>query len=172
MNLKEFTKAKACRVACSRYSDLDDKVIKKATEMGIPLIGGTALEVWAAATETEGVRKRSDNDLDFIVGSLDKSREFSKWVKENIDPSKVKVDLMLVRSHDFKPYRTLVDGVLVMKPEYLLWQKLTRGSDKDKQDIKWLLSISDLSDEAIETVINELGITQEEYDLLMSIMEE
>lgn len=171
MNLKKYTKVKACRVAYSRYSDLDDKVIKKATETGLPLIGGTALEVWAAATGTEGVRKRSDNDLDFIVGSISKSQEFSKWVKENIDPEKVKVDLMLVRSHDFEPYKTLVDGVLVMKPEYLLWQKLTRGNDRDKKDIKWLLSISDLSDEAIEQVIGELGITQEEYDMLVSIME-
>lgn len=49
------------RVQCSRYSDLDDKIIAKASSLGIPLIGGTALEVLASHYGVSGVRKRSNN---------------------------------------------------------------------------------------------------------------
>lgn len=177
MNLKRLIKVKglsknAVRISCSRYSDLDDQVIKKATEFGLPLIGGTALELWAKATNTPGVRTRSDNDLDFIANNLAKVHSFDDWVRESSDPDKVKTDVMLVRSHDFTPWITMVDGVLTMRPEYLLWSKLTRGSQKDKQDIKWILSIKDLPDSAIQKVLDELGLTQQEADLLSECLEE
>lgn len=154
------------RVGCSRYADVDDKVVHKATSFGLPLIGGTALELWAKATSTPGVRKRSDNDLDFISNGDDAAREFQYWVMSNVDPDKVKVDIMQVKSHNFSKWEVVLDGVLTMKLEYLLWSKLTRGSEKDKQDIKWILSIKELTDEEIQSVIDELGLTEDEANLL------
>ena len=38
---------KLVKISCSKYSDLDDLIIAKASELGIPLIGGTALEILA-----------------------------------------------------------------------------------------------------------------------------
>lgn len=154
------------RISCSRYSDLDDSVIKKATDLGMPLIGGTALELWAKATGTPGVRKRSDNDLDFLSNSVSKTTKFDSWVRKEVDTDKVKTDVMLVRSHDFSKWETVVDGVLTMKLQYLLWSKLTRGSEKDKQDIKWILSVKQLKDEDIQEILDELGLTEREANLL------
>lgn len=176
MNLRKLkivgSEKYAVRIACSRYTDLDDIVIKQATAMGMPLIGGTALELWAKATNTPGVRKRSDNDLDFMASSLGEVAGYNEWVGENVDVSKVKTDVMLVRSHDYTPWEVVVDGVLTMKPEYLLWSKLTRGSEKDKNDIKWILSIKSLRDEDIQNILDKLGLTQKEADLLQECLNE
>lgn len=160
------------RIQCSRYSVLDDKIIKKATELGLPLIGGTALELWAKVTNTPNVRTRSDNDIDVLSNSLSKLREFQAWVQEYIPQDKVQTDVLLVKSHDFSKWVVMVDGVLTMKPEYLLWSKLTRGSEKDKQDIKWILTIKSLKDEDIQLILDELGLTQEEADLLNECLNE
>lgn len=167
-----ITVTKQSRIACSRYTDLDEIVIHKMTELGIPLIGGTALEIWAKVTNTPNVRKRSDNDIDGISSDLYKVSQFNQWASKNIDPDKVETDIMLVRSHDFTPWITVVDGILIMKPEYLLWSKLTRRTEKDRQDIKWILSIDSLSDEDIQYVLDTLGLTQEEADFLNSILQE
>lgn len=159
------------KISCSKYSDLDDMVINKATDLGLPLIGGTALEVWANHYGTPGVRKRSDNDLDFISSDGEVNQEFSNWVKENIPSDKVKVDIHFVQSHDFTNYIRSVDGTLIMAPEYLLWSKLTRSdrSNKDIKDIQWILSISQLTDEEINNALDDLGVTENEFELLNSL---
>jgi hypothetical protein len=145
--------------------------IAKATSLGLPLIGGSALKLISKSLGIPMTRLRT-KDLDFIASSLPEVATYEDWVKENIDTDKVKTDVMLVRSHDFSKWETMVDGVLTMKPEYLLWSKLTRGSEKDKQDIKWILSIKELSDEAIQSVLDDLGLTQEEADLLEECLAE
>ena len=53
-------------ICCNKYSDLDDLIIRKAFELGLVLIGGTALEILANRHKVAGARKRSDNDLDFL----------------------------------------------------------------------------------------------------------
>lgn len=160
------------KIACSKYSDFDDKVIYKASELGLPLIGGTALEVWANYFNVPGARKRSNNDLDFISNDLPQINEFQSWVRENIDSSKVQVDVMHVQSHDFSEYIREVNGVLIMAPEYLLWSKLIRSdrSDKDLKDIKWLLTIEQMSDEDITYAFENLGVTDEEIELIKSLV--
>ena len=157
------------KIQCSKYSNLDDKVISKATSLGLPLIGGTALEIWASHYNHPGVRKRSDNDLDFIAVPGDHSSEFRIWVQQNIPSDKVEVDLMYIRSHDISEYKVFVDGVLTMTLGYLLWSKLTRRTEKDIQDIKWIMSISQLSDEEIVNTFEDLGVTEEEIDFITNL---
>lgn len=160
------------KIACSKYSDLDSLVINKASELGLPLIGGTALEVWANFYNVPGVRKRSDNDLDFISDDLEQISEFQSWVRKNIDPSKVEVDVMHVLSHDFSEYIREVNGILIMAPEYLLWSKLTRSdrSEKDIKDIKWILTIDQMSDEDLSYALENLGVTNEEIELIENLL--
>ena len=157
------------RIACSHYSDMDDLVINKATEIGLPLIGGTALEVLSNYYKVPGVRKRSDNDLDFLATDAGDIEEFSQWLRTNIDPDKVKVDIYL-EDENALTYSMMADGTLVMKPEYLIWSKLTRSdrSQKDIDDIRWLTSIPDLSDEDISSCLDDLGVTTEEFNYLIN----
>ena len=160
------------KIACSKYSDLDDRVIHKASELGLPLIGGTALEVWANYYNVSGVRKRSDNDLDFISNHSTVIREMQEWVKKHIPTDKVKVDILFVKSHDYSDFIRDVDGTLIMAPEYLLWSKLTRSdrSDKDIKDIKWILSIEEMSDDDLSFALETLGVTDDEIEVLSNLI--
>jgi len=159
------------RVSCSRYSDLDKKVLNHAFDLDMPLIGGTALEILGSHFGKTGFRKRSDNDLDFITNSQEALDTFSAWLKINIDPSKVKTDVMLITSFKIPQDQILnLGGVLVMSPEFLIWQKVQRWSEKDKQDIAWLLTISNI--DKLESLLEEMGITEYELDRLNSLIPE
>lgn len=163
MNLK--------KIAYTKYSDVDELVINKASEMGMPLIGGTALEVLGNYYHRSGFRKRSFNDLDFLGTNAESVEQFQDWVKQNTDPDKVKVDIYL-ESDEKLQFSLDMEGILVMKPEYLIWSKLSRPdrSQKDIEDIKWLLSIEEMSDEELSDALDTLGVTDEEFHLLQSLV--
>ncbi len=158
------------KVACSRYTDLDDKVILKASKMGFPLIGGTALEIISNHYNVPGVRKRSDNDLDFLSKGNKYKLYFMNWIREHIPSDKVQIDFYDEAPSNYRKYILNVDGVLVMNPVYLIWSKLTRASEKDKTDIKWLLSIPQVTDEEIVDGMEDLGLTDKEIELLNSLL--
>lgn len=158
------------KIKCSYYSDLDESVIEKASSLGMPLIGGTALELIANFYNASGVRKRSNNDLDFLSKSRKEIGELRKWLRENIDPDKVQVDVYTEAPSNYRDYIINIDGVLVMSPIYILWSKLQRWSDKDQQDIKWILSISDLTDDEISQGLDDLKLTKEEIERLESVL--
>lgn len=158
------------KIMCSRYSDLDDKVIEKASKLGFPLIGGTALEILASYYSVGGVRKRSANDLDFLSKGNKYKLYFMNWIREHIPSDKVQVDFYDDAPKNYRKYILNVNGVLVMNPVYLIWSKLTRASEKDKTDIKWLLSIPQITDEEIVEGMEDLGLTEKEIDLLNSLL--
>lgn len=93
-----------------------------------------------------------------------------KYLVNNIDPDKVQVDVYTQVPKGWKKYAMNVDGVLVMSPAYLIWSKLTRWSEKDQTDIKWLLTIKQLSDDEINNTLDDLGVTQEEFERLESLL--
>lgn len=158
------------RIQCSRYSDLDDKIISKASSLGFPLIGGTALEILADYYSVDGVRKRSNNDLDFLSKDNKNKLYFMSWIQENIDPDKVEVDFYDEAPKQYKNYILDIDGILVMNPVYLIWSKLIRASKKDLTDIKWLLSIPQLTDEELSEGMDDLGLKKSEIALLESLL--
>jgi hypothetical protein len=139
------------------------------SDLGIPIIGGTALEILGNNYDIKGFRKRSDNDIDGLSDSTDKINKLKKWLIANIDPDKVQVDVYKVRQLR-KEFILNIDGTLVMSPVYLLWSKLTRHSDKDIIDIKWLFNLT--TPEELEEQLPELGITEEEIDILNNIIKE
>lgn len=171
MDLRKLSKIQdsLSRIQCSRYSDLDDKIISKASSLGFPLIGGTALEILADYYSVDGVRKRSNNDLDFLSKDNKNKLYFMSWIQENIDPDKVEVDFYDEAPKQYKNYILDINGILVMNPVYLIWSKLIRGSEKDITDIKWLLSIPQISDKEIIDGMEDLGLKDEEIELLQSL---
>lgn len=157
------------KINYSQYSIYDEQVILKASSLGMPLIGGTALEVLASVFNKSDVRKRSDNDLDFATNSEQAKDDLQKWVQQQVDAEKVQVDVFLINSHILpKPLIIEVDGVLVMSPEYLIWSKLHRLSEQDKKDIKWLLTITDAC--KLELWFESLGVTETELEQINLII--
>ena len=72
----------------------------------------------------------------------------------------------------FSEYIREVNGALIMAPEYLLWSKLVRSdqSDKDLKDIEWLLTIEQMSDKDISYALENLRVTDEEIELIESLL--
>lgn len=158
------------RIQCSRYSDFDYKIIREATKQGLPLTGGTALEIWASYFGRTDVRKRSDNDLDFMASNLLDYQSFADWCVENVDSSKVSVDVYLFKSQDYTDYIRTVDDVLVMSLPFILFTKLVRRTDRDIQDIKWVLSLNQLSDETLSKELSDIGLTEQEITILNNLL--
>ncbi|MFA6831897.1 MAG: hypothetical protein WCR36_06470 [Bacteroidaceae bacterium] len=157
------------RIACTHYNDADEKVILKASSLGMPLIGGTALEVLADYYHVPCIRKRSENDLDFSSTSEVAIKNFKSWVVANTDPDKVKVDIYSI-PHLKIPFelKLNIKGVLVMSPIYLIWSKLQRANDKDIKDIIWLLTL--VTPEDLEEWLSRLGVTDGEIELINDII--
>lgn len=154
------------------YSRLDVPTIVTATKLKLPLIGGTALEMWANYYNIPTSCPRSENDIDFISDSDGKTAALVDWVRTVRQQTKRKysVDVFQVRSHYFLKYAVYMGDVLVMNLPYLLWSKLIRFEERDIIDIKWILSISAISDEEISEVLEDLGVTDEEIERLNKII--
>ena len=156
-------------IACSKYSEFDDLIITKASDMGLPLIGGTALEILSDYYKQPNVRSRSENDLDFITNSYDVYVSLNNWLYNNVDTTKVQVDIMHIISHNI-PKELIIDirGIKVMSPEYLIWSKVQRFTEKDKSDILWLLQIADI--DLLEVWMERLGVTTTEIDKINDLI--
>ena len=81
------------------YTNDDNLILSKATEFEMPLIGGTALELLANYYHVSGVRKRSNNDFDFIADQDFKIIKMKNWLAEEINPKNIQVDIMSIKSH-------------------------------------------------------------------------
>lgn len=164
------------RIVCSKYSDLDELVIQKASSLNLPLTGGTALEVWADYFNRTDVRKRSDNDIDIIRLRDYESLEFQKWIKSDIDFTKVKVDFAPASPSKrlTDKFVTTVNGVVIMTLPYIAWAKIVREdrSVKDFTDLKWIFSITQISDDEFSEAFNILGLTDEQIDYLNKVLSE
>ena len=152
------------------YSEFDDLIIRQASQLGLPLIGGTALEVLSYYFQYPCHRIRSDNDLDFIADNDTSYRALAHWVSLHSTAAAVQVDVMLIKSHHIPQHLLLiVEGVKVMSPEYLVWSKLQRFSSKDEVDILWLLNIT--SPDKLEECFELLGVTELELEKINALIE-
>ena len=101
----------------SIYSDLDEEIIKEASRNELYLIGGTAIEIWLNYLKLKGWRKRSDNDLDFLINraSITQLPRFKQYLRDNglkditkdvghsrFESKDVTVDLFLLPKYDAK----------------------------------------------------------------------
>ena len=154
------------KILFSKYTNFDEIVIDKVSSLGMALIGGTAIEVWGNYYGFGVLRPRSINDLDFISASKEARTEMSKWLKENINPDQVQVDIW--NDNPPKPLIKKIGAILIMSPIHLIWQKPIRGNERDKGDIKYLLNL--VTPEDLEFLLERLGVTDTEIAFINNII--
>ena len=59
-----------------------------------------------------------------------------------------------------------------MSLPYILWSKLSRASRSDLQDIKWILTNPSVSDDELNEIFADYGLTKKEESVLMNVMDE
>ncbi|MCM1177381.1 MAG: hypothetical protein NC115_06970 [Bacteroidales bacterium] len=172
------------------YSPIDIEVVRKINSLGAALIGGSAVQTLARSYGIMPRRKRSYNDLDFIIGEPDNVVAIDAYLKsagfvmtgefEFTDPTlhyyneeyDVEADLFnsfYVSSEDFVER----NGLLFWNPVWLYASKIQRvampGSVEKETDLMDLMtldeiiSLQELEDE-LEDVLMLLGIAQETLD--------
>lgn len=172
------------------YSPIDIHVVRNVNSLGAALIGGSAVQTLARSFGIMPRRKRSYNDLDFIIGDTGKAAELDACLKsagfimtgefELSDPTvhyyneeyDVEVDLFnsfYVHPDDFVER----NGLLFWSPVWLYASKIQRiaipGSVEKKTDfmdlmtLDEIISLENLEDE-VENVLMLLGIQQETFD--------
>ena len=160
--IKTFSRKSEERVKLfTVYSKFDNEIVKKGSELGFYLIGGTAIEIWLTYFGIKGWRKRSNNDIDFLFNELDfddrKYRgEFFKWQSKNVDSKSVKVDWFGIEGDCSEFLYKEIKGIKVMHPYFLFTSKYDRlqesDSEKDTERVK--KDIKDLKD--ILKIINKM----------------
>jgi len=150
----------------TKYSDLDDKVIKIATKFDFYLIGGTALEIWMNQYHLKFNRNRSNNDLDFTCSPLTEIKNINSFkselkqlnIKSQIDSigyyrfehDLIQVDILTDDANLIDRYGCLINNIKIMDPIYLYITKhqrslkLGKNSErykKDELDLKDLLQV-------------------------------
>lgn len=136
-------------------------VIQKATALGLPLIGSTALKLYS---QVLGVKPpREPRDTDFICYSAEsnvKYRKFRTWCILN---SIKHVDVYSVADETVFKYTTVVNGVLTLTLPALFYRLLERNTPQSLKDCKWILSLPDnsFSDEEFQDTLQDLGIDDE-----------
>ena len=143
----------------SIYHNLDKEIIREASKNDLYLIGGTAIEIWLNYLAIKGWRKRSNNDLDFLINkaSSDDLYEFEDFLEdkgfERVDhlsfklKNKIKIDFLdykqtslrddeyLLKSNMFR----MINSIKLMSPVFLFTSKLSRAVyliDSKIKDIK------------------------------------
>lgn len=148
----------------TKYSKFDSDIINKASSCGLPIIGGTAIEIWLTHYNLKGWRSRSQNDLDFIAdmtkSSTKKSEiEFRDWVQMYTDDTKVKIDIFETHTAVNPNIIRTIGGILVIHPAFIICSKVNRmttlkPSDeryiKDKKDIWDLFKLLDQNPDEFE----------------------
>lgn len=136
-----------------------NKVIAKATQLELPLIGSSALALWADSYGDTFTRK--PRDLDFICYDAERSKRFSifrTWcILNNESP-----DVYSVHNEKVFNYTTKIDGVLTLTLPALFYRLLVRNTKKSLEDCKWILSRDyGYTDEEFQSTLEDLGIDDE-----------
>lgn len=163
MNLKDLSLNK---VSTAAFSELDVSVIHKATDLGLVLVGGAALGIWGSVMGFKHPKRK--NILEFVSFDKDASNAFLKWLGLSVDPTKIKVEVTLVKSHRLdESFTKRVQDILTAVPEYLVVYKALKHEVKDIDFVKCLLPVCDF--DLVEAMAEKLKLTEKSYDFLNSI---
>lgn len=151
------------------YTTVDEPIVKLASSYQLYLIGGTAIDMLCRNYGINNNRNRSNNDIDFLsfATNLIKTQEYVNKLmylynfKKDIESScmitmnnsnvGVDVDILIDYDSNNLEYGTMVNGILVMSPCYMVYSKLDRYLNSineerrkiDIADIETLLKIMD-----------------------------
>ena len=163
MNLKDLS---LDSVMSSAFSEVEDMIIKKATDLGLALSGLSALEVWGYVMGFNSLRRGCL--LEFVSFDKTASEAFLKWLELSVDPTKVKVEVTLVKSHKFdESYTKSVQGFLVLVPEYLVISKSLKPDVKNVPFLKCLIPVCDF--DLLEFIAGKLKLKEQSYVFLNSV---
>jgi hypothetical protein len=146
----------------TKYSDLDDKVIKIASNLDFYLIGGTALEIWMNQYHLKFNRDRSNNDLDFTCSPLTEIKNINSLRSElkqlgiksqvdsigyyRFDHNLIQVDILTDDANLIDKYGCILNNIKIMDPIYLYLTKYRRSIKLDKNSNRRKKDDLDLKD--------------------------
>ena len=176
-------KLKIIKPLFENYTTVDEPIVRLASNYQLYLIGGTAIDMLCRHYGISNNRNRSNNDIDFLsfVVNLPRTQEYveeliyrygftkgidSKYMitATNHDVG-VDVDILIDYDSNNPEYGMTVNGILVMSPCYMVYNKLDRYLNSineerrkiDIADIETLLKIMDKIGESefskLETMI-------------------
>lgn len=151
------------------YTTVDEPIVRLASNYQLYLIGGTAIDMLCRNYGISNNRSRSNNDIDFLsfATNLPKTQEyvnklmylynFKKDIESNymitMNNSNIGVDVDILIDYDSSnlEYGMTVNGILVMSPCYMVYNKLDRYLNSvneerrkiDIADIETLLKVMD-----------------------------
>ena len=165
MNLKDLGRR---NFSIAYLSDFDSAIITKASAMGLVLGGSVAVEFWGSVLGIN-VCKRNTSVLDFVSKDSTTCTAFLEWLKLEVDPSKVTVNVTILKSHVLKStYFEEVQGVLVAVPEYLVISTVHTLLDRNIDFIKSLLPVCNF--DFLEELASDLKFEVKHFDFLNSII--
>lgn len=194
-------KLKIIKPLFENYTTVDEPIVRLASNYQLYLIGGTAIDMLCRHYGISNNRNRSNNDIDFLsfATNLSKTQEcvnklmhlynFRKDIESSymitMNNSNVGVDVDILIDYDSSnlEYGMTVNGILVMSPCYMVYNKLDRYLNStneerkkvDIADIETLLKIMDKIGESefskLETMIAKNLSGSDMIDVLNGLIE-
>lgn len=185
------------RVAFRQYTKFDLPIVKMASQYGMYLIGGTAIDLMCNKYSVRFWRDRSDNDLDFWTPYTNQNRsKFLEYTRENfgirveessdfmvsLELEKVKIEIDILIDYDSinTKFGSSINGIYVMSPVYLFPSKFDRyintanvqRRETDLNDLRVLLSIIEKTNglNELENHLSSQNYDQGAEDMLNSII--
>lgn len=172
------------------YSPVDVQVVRNVNSFGAALIGGSAVQTLARSYGIVPRRKRSYNDLDFIIGDRDQVEDIDAYLRsagfvmtgefEFTDPTlhyyneEYDVEVDLFNSYYTNPDDFIArDGMLFWSPVWLYASKVQRvgtpGAVEKESDLMDLMTLDEIITQQeleaeVEDVLSMLGISQDILD--------
>lgn len=183
------------------YTTVDEPIVRLASNYQLYLIGGTAINMFCLHYGIKNNRNRSNNDIDFLSFAINLSKtqeyvnklmhlynfrkdiESSYMITMNNNNVGVDVDILIDYDSNNLEYGTTVNGILVMSPCYMVYNKLDRYLNStneerkkiDIADIETLLKIMDKIGESefsrLETMIAKNLNGSDMVDILNGLIE-
>lgn len=180
-----------------QYTPYDTEIVKTATQYGLYLIGGTAIDLLCRYYSIPFWRNRSDNDLDFWISFANKERD--RFVKQmgskfgigvedssdymvSLELEKVKIETDILIDYDCAniKFTSSINGICVMSPIYLFSSKFDRyintaniqRKKTDFYDLRTLLSIIEKTNgfDELESHLSNRDYDQRAEDMLNDII--
>ena len=147
----------------SIYDELDEEIIKEASKYDLYLIGGTAIEIWLNHLGIKGWRKRSNNDLDFLINkaSNDQMNKFKDYLRKNgftkkselnYNYNEIEIDFLEVLDEVNSDMFKVVNSIKLMSPIFLFTSKFNRISvlfcknRNNQESDRYIKDLKDLKD--------------------------
>lgn len=176
-------KLKIIKPLFENYTTVDEPIVRLASNYQLYLIGGTAIDMLCRHYSINNNRNRSNNDIDFLsfATNLSKTQEyvnklmhlynFRKDIESSymitMNNSNVGVDVDILIDYDSSnlEYSTTVNGILVMSPCYMVYNKLDRYLNSTNEERK-KIDIADI--ETLLKIMDKIG--ESEFSKLESII--